>query len=89
MPLAAGDLTVGVYYAEGDTSTLHSAWGRGWAETSYVGLSARYAYPLSKRTSLYAGAGYAEEKIDLKNDAGTNRNTNTVGQAYAGITHTF
>ena len=36
------------------------------------------------------GAGYAEEKIDVKvDDAGTNSFKNKIGQAYAGITHTF
>ena len=57
-------------------------------DLTYVGLSARYVYPLSKRTSLYAGAGYAEEKAEL-NGADSSEIKHKIGQAYAGITHTF
>ena len=90
VPVAGGDFTAAVYYVDGETDTLRDARGQGSYDLAYLGLSARYVYPLSKRTSVYMGAGYAEEKIDVKvDDAGTNSFKNKIGQAYAGITHTF
>mgnify|MGYP000197035200 FL=1 len=89
IPVAGGDFTAAVYYVDGETDTLRKT-KQGSLDMTYLGLSARYAYPLSKRTSVYMGAGYAEEKIDVKvDDAGTNSFKNKIGQAYAGITHTF
>ena len=88
VPVAGGDFTAAVYYVDGETDTLRDARGQGSYDLAYLGLSARYVYPLSKRTSVYMGAGYAEEKIDVKvDDAGTNSFKNKIGQAYAGITH--
>ncbi len=84
VPVAGGDLTVGAYYLDGDTETLADSEK---LDYTYVGLSARYVYPLSKRTSLYAGAGYAEEKAD--SNVETLDSKHKIGQAYAGITHTF
>ena len=89
VPVLGGDLTVGAYYVDGDTDTV--TYDKGESEKldlTYVGLSARYVYPLSKRTSLYAGAGYAEEKYE-SNLAGSEDDKHKIGQAYAGITHTF
>ena len=88
VPVLGGDLTVGAYYVDGDTDTLTYDFGSEKYDLTYVGLSARYVYPLSKRTSLYAGAGYAEEKLDW-NVAGDEDFKHKIGQAYAGITHTF
>ncbi len=93
IPVAGGDLTVGAYYVDGDTDTVtfggdESAKFDAKFDLTYVGLSARYVYPLSKRTSLYAGAGYAEEKAEL-NVADSSEIKHKIGQAYAGITHTF
>lgn len=92
VPVAGGDLTVGAYYLDGDTDTLrYSAAVRDTEKLdfTYVGLSARYVYPLSKRTSLYAGAGYAEEKAESDNADLTTDSKIKIGQAYAGITHKF
>ncbi len=91
IPVAGGDFTAAVYYVDGETDTLgNKDAGQGSVDMTYLGLSARYAYPLSKRTSVYMGAGYAEEKTDLKaDDIGTKSYKNKIGQAYAGITHTF
>ena len=47
------------------------------------GVSARYNYPLSERTSLYAGAGYGQTKDD---DTG---NKDQLTQVYCGLVHTF
>lgn len=88
VPVLGGDLTVGAYYVDGDTDTLTYDDGSEKYDLTYVGLSARYVYPLSKRTSLYAGAGYAEEKVE-SNVPGDEEYKHKIGQAYAGITHTF
>ena len=88
VPVLGGDLTVGAYYVDGDTDTLTYDDGSEKYDLTYVGLSARYVYPLSKRTSLYAGAGYAEEKFE-SNVPGDEEYKHKIGQAYAGITHTF
>ena len=89
IPVAGGDLTVGAYYVDGDTDTVTFGVDESAKfDLTYVGLSARYVYPLSKRTSLYAGAGYAEEKAE-SNVADSSEIKHKIGQAYAGITHTF
>lgn len=89
VPVLGGDLTVGAYYVDGDTDTItYKQDAPEKLDLTYVGLSARYVYPLSKRTSLYAGAGYAEEKCE-SNLAGVEDDKHKIGQAYAGITHTF
>ena len=89
VPVLGGDLTVGAYYVDGDTDTVtyEKEGDPEKFDLTYAGLSARYVYPLSKRTSLYAGAGYAEEKCE-SNLAGED-DKHKIGQAYAGITHTF
>ncbi len=89
VPVLGGDLTVGAYYVDGDTDTVtYEKTAPEKLDLTYVGLSARYVYPLSKRTSLYAGAGYAEEKCE-SNLAGVEDDKHKIGQAYAGITHKF
>ena len=52
-------------------------------DAKYYGVSARYNYPLSERTSLYAGAGYGQLKDD---DSG---NKDQLTQVYCGLVHTF
>ncbi len=86
-PVAGGLLTTSVYYANGDDS-LHAE----SRESTYYGLAARYEYSLSKRTTAYAGAGYAKQEAEF------NKTTNTLVdyqldkdlvQAYVGLKHTF
>ena len=86
VPAFGGDFTAAVYYVDGETDTIANVAS---ADATYLGFSARYVYPLSKRTSIYAGAGYAEEKTDINVDVFSESFKNKVGQAYAGITHTF
>ena len=86
VPAFGGDFTAAVYYVDGETDTIANVVS---ADATYLGFSARYVYPLSKRTSIYAGAGYAEEKTDINVDVFSESFKNKVGQAYAGITHTF
>lgn len=47
-----------------------------------VTLTTGYEYYLSKRTSVYTGAGFAQVKYD---DEGSDKTT----QAYLGLTHRF
>ena len=86
-PVAGGLLTTSVYYANGDDS-LHAE----SRESTYYGLAARYEYSLSKRTTAYAGAGYAKQEAEF------NKRSNTLVdyqldkdlvQAYVGLKHTF
>ena len=77
VPVAGGDLTVAAYftdfaveYATGDKDAKSYAFG------------AKYEYYLSKRTSVYTGAGFAQVKYD---DEGSDKTT----QAYLGLTHRF
>ena len=77
VPVAGGDLTVAAYftdfaveYATGDKDAKSYAFG------------AKYEYYLSKRTSVYTGAGFAQVKYD---DDGSDKTT----QAYLGLTHRF
>ncbi|BBF23398.1 porin [Sutterella megalosphaeroides] len=86
VPAFGGDFTAAVYYVDGETDTIADVLS---ADATYLGVSARYVYPLSKRTSIYAGAGYAEEKIDSNVGPVSATDKNKLGQAYAGITHTF
>ena len=89
VPVLGGDLTVGAYYVDGETDTLsYGPDDNMKLDLTYAGLSARYVYPLSKRTSLYAGAGYAEEKLE-SNLADDEEYKHKIGQAYVGVTHTF
>lgn len=54
----------------------------------YYGVSARYVYPLSKRTSVYGGAGYGQTSVDNAAANGSDQDTKLV-QAYVGLSHTF
>ena len=49
------------------------------------GLSVRYGYSLSKRTTVYTGAGYA--KTTFKEDG--DKEKEQLAQVYMGLTHTF
>ncbi|BBF23402.1 porin [Sutterella megalosphaeroides] len=89
VPLFGGDLTAAAYYAEGESETLGYDFYAVQGDFSYLGFSARYVYPLSKRTSLYAGAGLAREKSTANTDYGAYSDTNRYTQAYAGLTHRF
>lgn len=83
-PIAAGTLTAGLYYVDGKqdfTSTADQ-------DFKYYGVSARYVYPLSKRTSVYGGAGYGQTSVDNAAANGSDEDTKLV-QAYVGLSHTF
>ena len=68
--VAAYFMDFAVEYATGDKDAKSYAFG------------AKYEYYLSKRTSVYTGAGFAQVKYD---DDGSDKTT----QAYLGLTHRF
>ena len=84
VPVCAGHLTIGGYYVDGQAEFEKTA----DRDNDYIGIATKYVYPLSHRTSLYAGAGYAHAKLDgeATDKADTKAN---VTQAYMGVTHKF
>ena len=84
VPVCAGHLTIGGYYVDGQAEYEKTA----DRDNDYIGIATKYVYPLSRRTSLYAGAGYAHAKLDgnVTDKADTKAN---VTQAYMGVTHKF
>lgn len=86
-PLAGGLLTTAFYYAHGETDNATTE-----NKSDYYGLAARYEYSLSKRTTVYGGAGYAQEKVKNNPRAAEAANTKEdydLVQAYVGLKHTF
>lgn len=82
-PIAAGTLTAGLYYVDAKEDLTTAA----DQDFKYYGVSARYVYPLSKRTSVYGGAGYGQTTVD--GTAGKADQDTKLVQAYVGLTHTF
>lgn len=86
-PVLGGLLTTAFYYANGDRDNATQE-----EESNYYGLAARYEYSLSKRTTAYFGAGYAQQevKVNLRAaDAKDYKLDKKLVQAYAGLKHTF
>lgn len=83
VPVAGGDFTVGTYYVDAEYDFKDNFTPN--ADVKYFGLAAKYEYPLSKRTSVYTGAGYSQTKAELDVLDGKEKNT----QAYVGLTHKF
>ena len=90
VPVAGGDFTVGAYYVDATHEDGYFAKAGAAAaidsDVKYYGLAAKYEYPLSKRTSVYTGAGYSQTKVD--NADGLNAKEKN-SQAYVGLTHKF
>ena len=76
VPVAGGDLTVAAYFT--DFTVEYDA---GDDDAKSYAFGAKYEYYLSKRTSVYTGAGFAQVKYDDGSDKTT--------QAYLGLTHRF
>lgn len=101
VPVAGGDLTLAAYYADGElddgtgslTDGAEKNFTRGNLDLKFYGISARYVYPLSKQTSLYAGAGYGERKYEANVTTDTGRLGDDlkekVGQVYTGLSYVF
>ena len=85
VPVAGGDLTTAVYYRDADLE-----WDafQGEKDTAkYTGVTVKYEYPLSKRTSVYTGAGFGQEKIESNADSYEAKQK--LYQAFVGMTHSF
>lgn len=83
-PVGTGNITTALYYANAEEADAEANVAK--EEVKYYGLSARYVYPLSNRTSLYAGAGWAKTKFEVP---GNSDEDYKITQAYAGMTHSF
>ena len=91
-PIGGGDLTVAAYFQDGklENTYLGSTTENHDFDAQYVGVTARYAYHLSKRTDAYLGAGYAKATLDTANlDADAHDLEKELIQAYVGLTHRF
>jgi predicted porin len=84
IPAFGGNFMVSVGYADGDIRFKKHKDG---SIKGYTGL-AGYTYPISKRTNVYAGAGYT--RYEFKGTNGDNwKDRLSVFQAMAGLKHTF
>lgn len=83
VPISNGDLTVGAYYVDGKGEA--SAADVEDVDFDYIGLATKYEYRLSKRTSVYLGAGYHKAKAE--NSEGEIEQK--VGEVFTGLTHAF
>lgn len=86
VPVASGDLTAAAYYNDYEVEYGETDAVKEDGDGKYYGLTVKYEYPLSKRTSIYTGAGVAQEKFDYKNNS---EEKETMYQAFAGLTHSF
>ncbi|MBS5492261.1 MAG: porin [Sutterella wadsworthensis] len=86
VPVASGDLTAAAYYNDYEVEYGETDAAKEDGDGKYYGLTVKYEYPLSKRTSIYTGAGVAQEKFDYKNNS---EKKETMYQAFAGLTHSF
>ena len=89
-PIGGGDLTVAAYFQDGKLENNIDAGETNSydVDAQYVGVSARYAYHLSKRTDAYLGAGYAKATLDTSAFDEHDMEKELI-QAYVGLTHRF
>lgn len=91
-PIGGGDLTLAAYFQDGKLENIVDEANTPSydLDAQYVGVSARYAYHLSKRTDAYLGAGYAKATLDTSSLAGDVHDMEKeLIQAYVGLTHRF
>ena len=86
VPISNGDLTVGAYYVDGTGETSKATVEE--RDFDYMGLATKYEYRLSKRTSVYLGAGFHKATVDATAKA-NNEIEQKVGEVYTGLTHAF
>lgn len=85
-PVAGGNWLVGVSYMDAQANNVSGGSINGTATdigASAIGVQTNYAYPLSKRTSVYVGAAF--NRIN-SNDLNGSYN---VTQVFSGLTHSF
>ena len=89
-PIGGGDLTLAAYFQDGKLENYGTAQENVDVDSQYVGISARYAYHLSKRTDAYLGAGYAKATLDTGSTGNDSHDMEKeLIQAYVGLTHRF
>lgn len=90
IPLARGNLLVGVGYLDADAADSVKISNPNWAnmELSRWVISAGYAYPLSKRTNVYGVVTYNRDSIDNAAAAKTSADPTVYG-ALVGLRHQF
>ena len=91
-PIGGGDLTVAAYFQDGKLQNIYDdPQDKLDIDAQYVGVTARYAYHLSKRTDAYLGAGYAKATLDTGSLDGSTVHDmeKELIQAYVGLTHRF
>lgn len=86
VPISNGDLTVGAYYVDGTGESSKAAVED--RDFDYLGLATKYEYRLSKRTSVYLGAGYYKATVDA-NSGRNDEIEQKVGEVFTGLTHAF
>ena len=86
VPISNGDLTVGAYYVDGTGESSEAAVED--RDFDYLGLATKYEYRLSKRTSVYLGAGYYKATVDATSGQ-NNEIEQKVGEVFTGLTHAF
>jgi predicted porin len=90
-PVLAGKVTLAGYYVDASADNTVVDETQFDRDVSYIGLAARYEYPLSKRTQIYTGLGWYQAKADSNsNIAGeTDDYKEQEAQFYLGMTHRF
>ena len=83
VPISNGDLTVGAYYVDGTAETSYVTDVD--FDFDYIGLATKYEYRLSKRTSVYVGAGYHKAKAEDSEGEIEQK----IGEVFTGLTHAF
>ena len=96
VPVAGGDLTAAFYYNHAKSDTMAAVTGftdSVKTKTNFYGVEARYEYPLSKRTTVYGGAAYGYQKVELETanapEGFTNDQKDKLAGAYLGLMHKF
>ncbi len=83
VPVCSGTFNLGGYYSRIKAADDSNR------KAKIFNVAATYVYPLSKRTSLYAGVGYVYYKDRIVDEEGEDRETSKVVEGAFGITHTF
>ncbi|HBZ58131.1 MAG TPA: porin [Sutterella sp.] len=90
MPVAGGTLLAGVGYMDGKKAKSDEEY-YSKNDISRIRATVGYSYPLSKRTNVYAAAGFGkdENKYTFKGDSGTTKNKVDYATAFVGLRHNF